>query len=292
MFSSEFESQGGETMTPTTMRPRTIVSALIILAALIAAGSALAAAKPIGGFVLTSSGRAWDLTNSPGSSFSPVDDGQLVAGRFGEDAFDVGLVFSVGGSTFSDSDGVGDFSKRANSFVVGPELTGDVAVTRTETAKGPYLRSLIKLANPDATPFTGSVDWFSNLGSDGDEVTQDSSSGDESFTVADRWVVSSEPGANGPEDDPTLTFVLYGKGADQRVDTIVDGPGTGDLDVAFADVTVPANGTRFLLFYTEMNPKPKPASNSAEKYDARHLSASLLAGISKNVRKRILNWDL
>jgi hypothetical protein len=279
-------------MIPTTMRPRAIISALIMLAALIAAGSALAAAKPINGFGLISSGRSWDFSNTPGSQFSPVDDGQIVAGRFGDDAFDTGLVLSVAGSAFSVSDDVGDFNQRANSFVVGPELTGGLSVTRTETAKGPYLRSLIKLANPAATPFSGAVDWSSNLGSDSDEVTQESSSGDESFTETDRWVVSSEPGANEFGDDPTLTFVLYGKGADQRVDTVVNGPGTGAVDVEFADVRVPAGGTRYLLFYTEMNPKPKPASNSAEKYDAAHLSDSLLAGISKKVRKRILNWNL
>jgi SnoaL-like domain len=179
-----------------------------------------------------------------------------------------------------------------NAFAVGPDPTGALTVARTEVAKGPYLRSLIRLRNPSASPFTGTITWSSNMGSDGAEVTQASSSGDQSFTTADRWVVSSEPGANGFGDDPTVSFVLYGTGARERVDTVISGPGDGELTVDFENLTIPGNGTRYLLFYTEMSASPQVATNAATKYNPRRLSPALLAGIPLTTRNQTLNWDL
>ncbi len=272
------------------------------------AGTALAAAalaqaattRQIDNSGLEAASRAWDFyTRSDASlvtqGFSPVEDGLLTSKRpprGASDGFDGGLLVDVDGTAFADGDGKGSFDAKANSFEVGPDLTGTtLKVARTETAKGPYLRSLVKLANPSASAFTATITWDSDLGSDNSESVQASSSGDKTFTKADRWVISSETGANGFTDDPTLTFVLFGKRAQTKVSSVVNGPGSGFLTVEY-EVKVPAHAARYLLFYTEMNVNPAQAKKSAGKYDQRSLSKGLLAGISEKVRKRILNWDV
>jgi hypothetical protein len=270
---------------------RVLIPALVALSVLIAAGVAQAVTRDINDSGLFGAGRAWDFTNDAGV-FSPVDDGVLFAGRLGPDAFDGGLIVRVNGTDFVDGDGEGDFNTTTNAFAVGPDPTGALTVARTEVAKGPYLRSLIRLRNPSASPFTGTITWYSNVGADGAEVTQASSSGDQSFTAADRWVVSSEPGANGFGDDPTVSFVLYGTGARERVDTVINGPGDGEITVDFENLTIPGNGTRYLLFYTEMSASPQVATNAATKYNPRRLSPALLEGISRAARNQTLNWDL
>jgi hypothetical protein len=277
---------------------RVLMPALVALCVFVAVGVAQAVTREIDGFGLAAGGRGWDFEPTDAAcildpGFAPVEDGTLATGRLGDDAFDGGLLVGVDGTGFVDGDGQGDLKKKAKAFAfaVGPDSTGALTVARTEVAKGHYLRSLIRLTNPSASPFTGTISWDSDLGSDGDEVTQASSSGDRSFTDADRWVVSSEPGANAWEDDPTLTFVLYGKGARAR-DTVVDGPGSNCLTVNFESLQIPGNATRYLLFYTEMSAHPRVARRAARKYDDRGLSSRLLEGISRKVRAQILNWDL
>lgn len=41
-----------------------------------------------------------------------------------------------------------------------------------------------------------------------------------------------------------------------------------------------------------MHANPKLAKKAMKKYDSRHLSKSLLKGIGKKTRKKILNWGL
>lgn len=247
------------------------------------------ATKTIDNSGLIAGGRAWDLQAHPVG----VANGAFIAeGRSGTDAFDGGLTFLFGGTGFTDQDGKGTFDPKTNSFSTGPDGIGPVKISRTDTAAGPYLRTLVKVKNPGALGTITPIGWDSNLGSDSDETTQASSSGDKNYTAADRWLVSSASGANGFGDDPTLGFALYGKGAKEKVDTVVDGPGSGVLDVTFENVNIKPHSTSYFLFYTEMHANPKLAKKAMKKYDSRHLSKGLLKGIGKKTRKNILNWNL
>lgn len=273
---------------------RTRRLAVVAIAFSMAGGlsAADAATRDIEGFGLTDSGRGWAFGS--GSTFYYAE-GYLAAVRAGYDAFDNGLELRVvdGGSTsFGDEDGQGTFDPRSNTFTVGPTPTGGLVVTRTETASGPYVRSLVRLRNPAETAFTGTIVWYSDLGSDGAEVTQSSSSApSQGFGIDDRWVVTGEPGETQYEDDPTLGFVLSGRGAAERVATAIDAPGTGNFTVGY-DIKVPAGKTKYLLFFTEMHATPALAKRSMKKYDDADLSGSLLSGIPAKVRKQVLNWKL
>ncbi|MEO8091602.1 MAG: hypothetical protein ABI726_02685 [bacterium] len=268
----------------------TLAGALCALTALALAGTTSIDAVALRGAGPTK----WDPLNSvtpcelASPAYTPVEDGSTGKGSAKqEDAFDGGLVFGVGGFPFTDSDGAGKV--QGQSLKVGPANTGGRETARVDTAKGRYLRSLIKIKDTGTTIL--SVRWTSDLGSDGDEEVRASSSGDQAFTKQDRWVVSSLDPPIDPPEDPPLLFVLHGKG-DVRSDTetVVHGPGFGCVTI---DMIVKLRKRlSYLLFFTEMRPAIGKAKQAAEKYDHRQLSDSLLRGLDEKVRNRVLNWDL
>jgi hypothetical protein len=260
-------------------------------------------------YVIRSGGPAtWDATQSPSGHacagsmtdpvYSPVTDGQTFAGHSWRwDGFDRGVVVLVDGDDYFDTDA--RVTVKGESIATDPRTMSGLAVSRTDTAlrAGPVLRSLIKLKSSSSATHTVTLD--SNLGTDGSptapttEGVRDTASGDTTYTKADRWVVSSQPPPIVAYNDPALTHVLFGRSAATKPDAVVQGPGPGSgcLTVDFA-VRIPAGKTRYLLFYTEMNPQPGVAASRAARYDHRDLSRALLDGIGRKTRGRIINWDL
>jgi hypothetical protein len=237
----------------------------------------------------------WDFSNTSGSctiagAFSPASDGEL---GDKSDAFDGGLALSVDGTAFTDSDGEITSLGQPGPFepTLGPEPIAGVNVTRKERAllRTPTLRSLVGFRNNGGSPVTLTVRWDSNLGSDSSEEVRASSSGNLSYGLGDRWVVSSDA-ASGPSD-PVLTFVLFGKRARERPNLIVNNFGSGCFGVEY-EVTVPANGTRYLLFFTQMNATNNAARNRAVRFNKDLSGSEFLAGLSTRVRSKILNWDV
>ena len=228
------------------------------------------------------------------TGYSPVNDGEITSQTASlEDAYDGGLLLVVGSETFADPDDVGDVSVKNNSLTVGPATLEGLRVTRKDRAlsTSPTLRSLIKLRNPGAAA-TLDIVWDSNLGSDGGEDVRASSSGDTTYEPSDRWVVSSDDPME--PDDPVLTHVLFGKSNPrEKTVEIVNAPdGSGCFTVRLDSVRVPAESTRYLLFFTEMNRTNGGAENKAAKFNDRNLNDKLLKAMRTKVRNRVLNWDL
>ncbi len=256
----------------------------------LAAGMGMAHATPqdINSTTLKSHHRAWDLTSD---AFS-VSDGAISYNRTGDDAFDGGLILYVDGTAFGDANGMGNYNASNESIKVGPTTLSGLKVSRTEKAGGAYDRSLVRLSNPTHSAIKTTLEWYSNLGSDGSGIVQSTSNGASgSWTTSDRWMVTSEPGANADGDDPTIAFVLYGKGAAVQPSDILLRPSSGETSAQYK-VRVPAGETRYLLFYTEMWDNPKHAKKSMAQYDDKNLSSSLLSGISNKVQGKIVNWSL
>ena len=268
--------------------------------ALALAGTAGAVSTPIDSVSLTGgSSTTWDPTSWSdnegclGGAYSPVDNGSFGAQS---DAFDGGLNLHVFSSAakgfvgFADADGNGDLVGQA--LTVGPTRLVGVKITRTDEALSgpPTLRSLVKLVDPGRKSVTRVLSWCSGLGSDVDTGVRSSSSGDKAFTSHDRWVVTSDDPTT--PSDPVDTHVLYGKGG-HGPSSVLCNPGKKSdcVGVEFR-VTIPAKSTRYLLFYTEMHDTNANATASANKYNNKHLNATLLSGLSSTVRHRILNWDL
>jgi hypothetical protein len=232
--------------------------------------------------------------NSMGPVYSPVNDGQTFADHSWRwDGFDRGDVILVDGDQYFDADG--RVTARENSLTTDPNQLNGLVVSRTDAAlrAGPVLRSLIKLKSSSSASHIVTLD--SNLGTDGgpEEAVRATSSGDTTFTKRDRWVVSSQAPPLVAYDDPALTHVLYGEGADARPRAIVNrpGPSSGCLTVDFG-LRIPPGRTRYLLFFTEMNPQPGGARSRVGRYDDRGLSRPLLKGLSHKTRRRVINWDL
>jgi hypothetical protein len=277
--------------------PRRIATAVLTSMSLVLAFAvqrpALATATdemPIENFVLDGAGPTlWDGNNSSGgcdlSGFAPVDDGQW---KERSDAFDGGAVLGVDGSGFDDPNDLSPFG--TNTYSTGPSDLGTTRVWRTDRAlqKSSTLQSLITLRNTDSSSgHTITVEWDSNLGSDGFESVHGSSSGDTNYALGDRWVVSSDSS----QSDPVLTFVLFGRHAAEQTDTIVNAPGSGCMTATFS-VHLAAGATKYMLFFTEMNGSNKQARKSAGKFDSVAAGDPILKGISTKVQHKIANWDL
>jgi hypothetical protein len=240
----------------------------------------------------------WDPENDDSgcesdTGYSSVSDGEILSPTVErDDAYDGGLVLVVGSETFADPDDVGDVSVRNNSLAVGPATLEGLRVSRTDRAlaTSPTLRSLIKLRNPGPAQ-TWDIIWDSNLGSDGGEEVRATSNGDTTYQLGDRWVVSSDDATE--PSDPVLTHVLFGKSnpREKTVEIIEPPEGTGCFTVRFS-VRVPADSTRYLLFFTEMTKTHGGAENKAGKFNDRNLNDKLLKAIKAKVRNRVLNWDL
>lgn len=246
------------------------------------------------GFTLVGPGPTyWDFEDDDSGcetsgGFTPVDDGE-----FGDqsDAFDGGLVVAVDGTDFFDGDGIAQLSDDGMTVRVRGTRVDGIQVSRIETvlSSSPTLRSVIRLRNTTDEAKRVTVMWDSNLGSDSSEEVRASSSGNTSYNLNDRWVVSSDS-SSGPSD-PVLTFALFGKGALVQTDDIVNNFGGGCFTVEYR-VKVPSHSKRFLLMFTRMNGANSRAIKTATDFDNVSAGDALLAGLPERVTSRTVNWNL
>jgi len=72
------------------------------------------------------------------------------------------------------------------------------------------------LYNPTGSPITVSVEYFSNLGSDGSTQITGTDDGDSIIELTDQWVATDDQTDRG--GDPSLAHVAYVAGADEPID--------------------------------------------------------------------------
>lgn len=233
-----------------------------------------------------------------GDGFTPIDGGTGPAPGNKSDAFDGGLYFLVGSSTFNNNDEPADLTD--NTLTVGPKLTDGLQVTRIETAlqDRPTLRSLVKLTNPTGSAITRTVVWDSALGADESEATRATSSGDTTHTKKDRWVVASDDAVEADLSDPPVTFVFSGKGASESVANVrysaespapVGGDGQGCISVDY-EIKIPAKKTRYMLFFTELHDTNASAIQDAPAFNSVTYNSPLLDGLTHSQKANVLNW--
>jgi hypothetical protein len=211
------------------------------------------------------------------------------------DTFDGGLMLVVGGETYSVP------SQQANlknkQITTGPRGLAGLKVWRLDRVltKSPTMRSLVKLKNTTNNPISRPVVWDSALGADSTADVRGSSSGDMNFTKADRWITGSDdPTTPG---DPPAAFQFFGRGnVRSPVDEVLykpaqtSVPGEACVTVRLR-IKVPANSTRYLLFFTQQWSTNEQAKMGIKKVDALS-QGHLLADIGSGVRNNILNWNV
>ncbi|HSI81784.1 MAG TPA: hypothetical protein VK919_14160 [Solirubrobacterales bacterium] len=236
-----------------------------------------------------------DLGGDPSDDvgYTPANDARSEGGD--TDTFDGGLVLAVarpGGTpkVFEDPDGIGN--KVGEQITVGPAKMLGLRVARTERAfsNTPTLRSLIKLRNTKRKSVRRKLIWDSDLGADDSEVVIASSTNDLVLSNADRWMIFDESDGS----DPLGTFILYGKGKRVKRTKVFNPVVDADSCISFQiTLKIPKRSTRYLLFFTQVHDSDAPgaASLAARRFDRRK-PKGVLGGLSKAVKKKIVNWDL
>ena len=133
----------------------------------------------------------------------------------------------------------------------------------------------------------------SNLDSDVLTALRRTSTGDAVHTPADRWLVSSDDATD--PNDAVVTHVLYGKRARRKVtmvNSVLGDAGGDEMSVTLGNVRVPKQSIRYLLFFAEISAGNQAAINGAAKFNRPQTVRPLLQGVSKRVRKNVVNWQL
>ena len=280
-----------------TVRSLTRAGLLATVSALAFAAPAPAATiDPLDGYSLLSAHRVWDSGDDAGCEiidvYTPAFFGWSFAGNHYSSGFDGGAnMLGVSGTGWEPDTNTATFKPKSNTLVVGPAEAGGLQVTRFERAHGGWLRSLIKLENTSESGVTDvPITWDNQP--DGTTIRQ-TSDGDVEFEAGDRWLIASGSGPAADNDQGPVGLALYGKGSPEATpgEPINDLVDESCATVEF-EIDVPANSSRYLLFYADMEPTLKKQKQAAEGWDRKGLTDELLSGISQGVRSKILNWDL
>lgn len=289
-----------------TMRKSCRGVATATVAALIGWSPAIwAAAQGGGGTCISVPGGAssnWSLCDSVITSNVLPVGGTCTSGAIGAgasvedatlgtrgDAFDELLIFvnntQVGGTGALSGNGV----LFAGQTIAGlnTQLRWDVLTTEA-TARG-YL----SLTNPTGAPITVTVDYLTNFGSDSGTILRGSSSGDTTFTTADRWLVSSD--GSPTSGDPVNTTVLWGGTPavtpSSVSNTVFDCAATNGARATYS-VTVPAGTSRALLFFQRLSDSDVTALATASSFDNVVAGSPLLAGLSGAQTAAVQNFGI
>ena len=156
------------------------------------------------------------------------------------------------------------------------------------------LRNYTSFTNTTGSDITVTVDFTVNFGSDVDTVLVGTSNGDFAFATNDRWVVSDD--YDPTWHDPANTTVIYGPGSPAVTPTFVsqtvfDCWSTNGV-LARYTLTVPANSTRALMFFHQLNVTSADGLMAASLFDVTPRSGDdLVEGLTPAQLSQIANWD-
>jgi len=238
------------------------------------------------------------------------------------DGFDTFALVTVNGAYFLNPDDTVDVADNTITTDVVNMGGLDVRIRHTALQSQPVLRTLVELTNPTDAALTQTVTFEQDLGSDGSTWVQTTSSGDDDWTAADRWAVTTED-EEPSFGDPVITTALYGPGAIATPISLLDlcgerwdliealakddtttggssgGAGTAAVyseaaqtSAAHFAVTVPAGQTRYLAFFNSATTDESldPALAVTGLYDAG-LTGALAEGLDPAVVERVVNWS-
>ncbi len=157
-------------------------------------------------------------------------------------------------------------------------------------------RLVLFFDNTTGSPISETVRIETEFGSDYDTQVDGTSSGNTTFTTADRWLVTSD---GEPGGDPVNTTVFYGTGSPLATPTSVslEGCGTEGFSVTY-DITVPRGTSRCLMLFACLGDFTGTANTisgalaAAPLFDSNDtIPGDLLSGLSTDQLKECVNWD-
>jgi hypothetical protein len=226
--------------------------------------------------------------NSPGLG---VNDANLIS-TSQSDAFDTGMTLWVNSDIYVAPPNP---TITPNLVATDPALMSglNVSVEYYALTSSPTLRMQAIFQNPSSSPVTVTATLATNLGSDAGTTIVGTSTGDTSFTPADRWIVTDD--GNPTASDPAVTHFLSSADALQPSsvsNTVFQDADTQGVLANYA-LTVPGNSTRRLLFFVQLNPSSAAGLANADTFEEGLTSDSeALTGISESEQAQIVNFDL
>jgi hypothetical protein len=229
-----------------------------------------------------------------GSPGLGIEEGRLIATDQG-DSFDNGLVlFLTNGAstsvyapamvTLTPTTAIGDVTN-----VVG--IDTQVRYDALDISGSGTLRTFITLTNNGPTAANLTAALATNLGSNGNTFIVDTSSGDTTFTTADRWLITAD--GTTPDPDVTNTFVFFGENAlvttSSVSQTVFENFGTEGVLANFT-LTLGAGETRSLLLYNQIHGTPAEAQAAVGVFNTPFPTGALVAGLSAAQLATVVNW--
>jgi len=251
---------------------------------------------------ISGGGATWNVRNNQGTSnglplggngsSSPglgISDATLTTTSQG-DAFDSGVIVWVNDEVFIAPPPA---QITPVSYAAGPvQMSGlQVSVDYYAVQTDPILRTQAVFTNPSNFPITATITLTTNVGSDSSTQVIATSSGDTAFTTADHWIITDDGSTTG--GDPTNTHVLANGNTGLLVETgltVFNSAATNGV-LARYSLTVPANSTRRLLFFNELNSSAAEAVTDVARYDNITPDSPLLVGLSGNDREQVVNFQ-
>ncbi|MDH4240459.1 MAG: S8 family serine peptidase, partial [Phycisphaerae bacterium] len=158
---------------------------------------------------------------------------------------------------------------------------------------GNFGRWYDSLYNPTGSPITVHVEYFSNLGSDGDTTVTGTDDGDNIISLTDQWVATDDADGVG---DPSLAHIIYLAEAVETIDYIElfgDVYGADRLAWRFDSVTVdPGQTVAFLTFAVQEDNRISSiieAMGIIASLETGDLSSVALLGLSASEYLNLVN---
>lgn len=226
-----------------------------------------------------------------------IDDAESANGD--SDAYDTAWLTAIN-DTFIGTSGVGDLT--GGTYTGLPvNISGlDVTYQLFFSDSSQCNRLVIFLDNNTGAAIGDTFRIATNFGSDDGTVVVGTSSSDNNFTTADRWIVTADDTVD--PSDPVNTTVFFGNGNPEVTPNFVTNFVCDDSDEdgvgAQYDFTVPANESRCLMFFaclgdiTGMGNTIAGALDDAPLFDNNFtIPGNLLSGLTPDQLAGCLNWD-
>jgi ELWxxDGT repeat protein len=225
-----------------------------------------------------------NLTDGAGFLWDITSSGAIQNGT--SDAFDLGLRLA-GNLTFPFSGLQRLTEDGGREIVIGTAVFGDVQIIRKiyVPADQSYARFLEVVTNNGSASLTQRVPVFTDLGSDGGTVVVGTSSGDQLFSTADRWIVTDDVENAG---DPVVTHVIAGAGAAVAPADVSVSTAGGTLSYAY-DLNLAPGETQVLMHFAAQNTARSTATAQAPLLEG--LPSHALRGMSTAEIQAVVNFN-
>ncbi|MBL8338417.1 MAG: Ig-like domain-containing protein, partial [Rhodoferax sp.] len=232
----------------------------------------------------TSIGLGTNLFDASGFLWDIQGDGQISDGT--SDAYDGGMRNTA--MNFFNS-GLAEDDNR--EILIGPSTIGGIQLSRKVyvPADQSFARFLEIVTNTSATTQNFTVPIYTNLGSDGRERFNMTSSGDAVVNTSDNWIITDDNFAGSSGGDPVVTHVVAGEGARVRPASFSGGNGAGEVRYSY-NLTLAPGETQIIMHFASQAADQATALARAPELTATRLGT--LNGLSAQEKAAIVNFSV